>query len=116
MKIYFEDCSRVHFIPLFKECRRTTFIVDAKDGVSNNIERLETLLQNNRDLTIHTNSLLAFSNRYAWNKNLGVPEIYIRVGKTREFVRIDKLTNRQLKWGHNLAKMYLAGEFKEAES
>lgn len=107
MKIYFEDglLNTINY-PIDAE-----YIIDATYGVTNNIDILDELKELNEPLIIYTNSIFAFDNRYAWNEELKVPEIYIRTGEDRVFTRIDKLTNRELKEGHNLAKMYISGEF-----
>lgn len=108
MKIYFEDGELMHvsLVPV-----EVDFKVDASNGVTRNIETLDLLNVCRHDATIYTNSIFAFNNIYAWNEELKVPEIYIRAGEHMVFTRIDKLTNRELRAGHNLAKMYVAGEF-----
>lgn len=110
MKIYFEDgtLKNLNQLPSLID-----YEVDAKNGISANINFLDELNQEKEDITIYTNSIFAFNNRYAWNENLKVPEIYIRAGEHMVFTRIDKLTNRELKESHNLAKMYIGGEFEE---
>lgn len=107
MKIYFEDgLLNTINCPI-----DTEYILDAVYGVTNNIDMLNEIKKLNEPLIIYTNSIFAFDNRYAWNEELKVPEIYIRTGEDRVFTRIDKLTNRELREGHNLAKMYISGEF-----
>lgn len=107
MKIYFEDGCLMHtsLVPV-----EIDFTVDARNGVTENIETLDLFVRQRPDAIIYTNSIFAFNNMYAWNEELNVPEVYIRTNGT-EFTRIDKLTHRELRQGHNLAKMYVAGEF-----
>ena len=62
---------------------------------------------------VYTNSIFAFDNRYAWNRELGLPEIYIRKSRRGEFVNITSLTKRELREWHNLARLYIGGEFSE---
>lgn len=108
MKIYFEDgkLRKLNQLPIHVD-----YTVDATDGVNANFSILDMLNQKEEDITIYTNSIFAFSNQYAWNKDLKVPEIYIRTGEHMVFTRIDELTGRELREGHNLAKLYVAGEF-----
>lgn len=108
MKIYFEDGELVTsgYLPIDHYYK-----VDATKGVSANIIRLDGLREFEPNATVYTNSILAFSNEYAWNEELKVPEIYIRAGEHMLFTRIDKLTERELRRAHNLAKMYVAGAF-----
>jgi hypothetical protein len=110
MKIYFEDGLLRNSID--NPSIETYTVISAIHGVSLNINDLEELKQKNDDsIVIYTNSICAFSNRYAWNPELQAPEIYIRAGEDMVFTRIDELTERELREGHNLAKMYVAGEF-----
>ena len=110
MKIYFEDGDLVNslLLPVYIDYK-----VDANRGVTANIYRLDLLNEKQPWATIYTNSIFAFNNIYAWNEELQAPEIFIRAGEADKWVRIDKLTNRTLKHGHNLAKMYVAGEFEK---
>lgn len=110
MKIYFEDGELQHpsLLPVMPK-----YEVHANKGVTDNIELLDLILEKDTDATVYTNSIFAIYSLYAWNDELDVPEIYIRAGKEGTWVRIDKLTNRTLKPGHNLAKMYVAGEFEK---
>lgn len=107
MKIYFEDgiLRSNNDLPVTPD-----HIVDASDDVSQNMDMLYSLRMHEPSCTVYTNSILAFSNRYAWNEELQIPEIYIRK-ENRAFVNITHFTNRELKGGHNLAKMYISGEF-----
>lgn len=108
MKIYFEDgqlCAKL------QRPHDAQFSLDATYGPSENIEFLNSLYEINPNAIIYTNSIFAFSNTYAWNPVNKVPEIYIRAGEHMIFTRIDKLTTRELREGHNLKKMYLSGEF-----
>ena len=110
MKIYFEDGELLNYTRLsfLYDCA-----IDATKGVSANIAQLDQLREFMPHAIIYTNSIFAFSNEYAWTEKLEVPEIYIRAGEHMVFTRIDKLTTRQLREGHNLAKMYVSGEFEK---
>lgn len=110
MKIYFEDGELRSYRQLAFEY---DFAIDATKGVSSNISALDGLVHLYPDATIYTNSIFAFSNEYAWNEELKVPEIYIRAGEHMLFTRIDKLTTRELREGHNIAKMWISGEFEK---
>lgn len=109
MKIYFEDGKlRSYFYePL-------AYRVNGMNGPACNIAELDYYKEKYPDCVIYTNSIFAFSNKYAWNSKLKVPEIYIR-DENDEWTRIDELTNRELKRGHNLAKMYIVCEFYRRE-
>ena len=111
MKIYFEDGPLRDEIEIPGEILLAR--VDAINGVSANREDLDLLHSYSKEhsVSIYTNSIFAFSNKYAWNDELKIPEIYIRHGQNDEFTRIDKLTNRELRQAHNLAKIYVAGGF-----
>ena len=108
MKIYFEDGKLVDLqrLPVVPD-----YVIDATDGVSENINLLDNCYSQNRNCVVYTNSIFAFSNRYAWNAKLTTPEIYIRDNENGLFTNITNLTNRELREGHKLAKMYLKGEF-----
>lgn len=108
MKIYFEDGELVSsgYLPIDRY-----IVVNAGSGVNTNINVLDDIKEHNPNAVVYTNSIFAFSNIYAWNEELKVPEIYIRAGEHMLFTRIDKLTNRELREGHNLGKMYVSGEF-----
>ena len=110
MKIYFEDGDLISSI---RAPENYDYKVDAERGVTSNIIRLDALNEKHPDAIIYTNSIFAFHNMYAWNEELKVPEIFIRAGEADTWVRIDKLTNRELKRGHNLAHLYVAGEFEK---
>lgn len=108
MKIYFEDGELLdtNSFPL-----KVDLVVDAGRGYSDNIMWLDHYNERDTNTVVYTNSIFVFNNWYAWNEELNVPEIYIRDKKTGEFKRIDELTPRRLTKGHNLAKLYINGEF-----
>lgn len=112
MKIYFED-GPLEDIVFIGNTENPIWItpVNGKYGPECNIQALERCKKYKPDCAIYTNSIFAFSNKYAWNGKLKVPEIYIRAGVDEEWTRIDKLTNKELRKAHNLAKMYIDGAF-----
>lgn len=113
MKIYFEDGEILNPAEL-PIC--PNYIVDAAAGVSDNIKSLDSIYNDDCNNIVYTNSIFAFDNRYAWNRKLGLPEIYIRKSRQGEFVNIASLTERELREGHNLARLYIGGEFSEDRS
>lgn len=110
MKIYFEDGELLK--PDFIEAP-IIHIIDAKYGFLKNQEALDWYNDHYSYGTgyIYTNSLVALSNEYCWNDELKVPELYIRPSAGREFVRVDKLTLRELRQAHNLMRMYMTNAF-----
>ena len=88
------------------------WVVDAREGVEANIAALDFLAREHPDAMVYTNSIFALHRNYTWNAELGAHEAYIYIKKERYFVRIDALTKRELKEGHNIAKMYVSGEFE----
>lgn len=106
MKIYFED-GELYSKNVNIEYH---YIVDARRGYSNNMVLLDFINTYDNEASIYTNSLVALNNDYAWNRELKVPEIYLR--KDGKWVRIDKLTEKQLREAHNIMKMYMSGMFK----
>lgn len=107
MKIYFEDGPLLPDLGLFTP----DFTIDASCGVTQTLLALNWVAKTQPDSSVCTNSILALDNKFAWNNELQVPEVYIRAGEYMVFTRIDRLTTRQLTESHNLAKLYLAGEF-----
>lgn len=110
MKIYFEDGRLVDLkrLPIVPD-----YVIEASDGVSENINFLHNLSLNNQDCIVYTNSILALDNRWGWNDQLHVPEIFLRDNEHGCFMNITAFTNRQIKQGHNLARMYISGEFNK---
>lgn len=107
MKIYFVDgyIDRRVVESVQDEC----MVVSALHGISKCKKDLEHYKEFGYDVI--TNSSMALYNKYAWNDELEVPELYLF--SNGEWKRIDELTNRELTQAHNLFKLYLAGEFTE---
>lgn len=109
MKIYFEDGP----LRLLRPQKIVyDFAINAANGPSWCIEQLKIAKENHPNCTIYTNSIWALDNTYAWNEELGVPEIYMRDVDTQHWWRIDDLTDRELRRPHNIMKMYIANEFR----
>lgn len=107
MKIYFED----GYLVLGRNAPDFNFVVNSDSGLTNNERYLEFLLKMTPDCTVYTNSLVAVHNKYCWNAELKIPELYIRRAPTGEWTRVDQLTQRELREGHNLLNLYWSGGF-----
>ena len=112
MTIYFEDGElKPDFNLSFKYNKR----IDSGKGFSNNLEELDKLMKSNPGATIYTNSLVALSNKYAWNETLNVPMIFIRSNPFSGFSRIDHLSKKEICRTHNILHMYINGGFSQYE-
>lgn len=96
-------------------CRPATIrhyhTLDAARGPSDNIEQLEWAHINYYDCILLTNSLVALNHKYGWNKEDGCTDIYFYVALKRDFVRCDKLTDREIREEDNIIKMFMNGVF-----
>ena len=110
MKIYFEDGPLTAGQSLKLGCR---YIVNAATGYSDNERTFDRIKEEEPNVSVYTNSLVAIKNSYCWNDELQVPELYLRSSKTGEFVRVDTLTDRALRMPHHLLNLYTSGAFRD---
>ena len=110
MKIYFEDGRLKKDVLNGAIPYRIDLMLDATNGYSYCDSYLWKMSKDNYNAVVYTNEITALSNRYAWNKELKAPEIYLR-SSNGNFIRIDELTERELREAHNIMRMYIAGEF-----
>lgn len=108
MQIYFEDgklldSKRLSISP--------DYTVDASDGVTSCINQLDNISVINSYAVVYTNSIFALNGKYVWNKESNMHDIFIRDNANGCFKRIANFTARELREGHNIGKMYVAGEF-----
>lgn len=108
MKIYFYDGS-MYFLQMMYP-HSSAYDIDARYGVSDNVKQLESL--RDKDIKVFTNSILALSNSYGWNKEENHTDIYLWVDELNNFIRIDYLTNKEIRYAHNIEKLYLNDIFK----
>ena len=113
LKIYFEDSKISYYFSSLPF--EPDYVVDASNGVTSNLKYLDSIEEMSRlrkkDFILYTNSILALSNKYAWNEKTNSSEIYIRRWKDEDFININDLTDREIRYAHNIAKMYINGEF-----
>jgi hypothetical protein len=107
MKIYFEDGQLIpkSMLPFEYDHK-----VDAADGYSFCENAMWWLFKNDPNSVVYTNMVTALSNTFAWNEKEKAPEIYMR-NKNKEFTRIDKLAQGQIRYAQNVSAMYRAGVF-----
>lgn len=86
--------------------------IDASWGYSDNIKTLDLYREKfGEDTTVLTNSLVALDHRYGWNEKENHTDIYFYVESKHDFVRCDKLTEREIREGYNIMKMFMNGAF-----
>lgn len=114
MNVYFYDgpLSEAPAVELVDKSR----YIDAGDGPTANLSALAfltTYAESNGsfEMNVLTNSILALDHEYAWDEIENHTAIYLYVRKLQKYIRIDRLTEKELREGHNIAKMYLAGAF-----
>ena len=87
--------------------------VDAADGPKANTKLLNQLdgYEKSNDLRVVTNSLIALSHYYGWDKEENHTDIYLWLEEIGAFARIDKLTDKEIRYAHNIERIYLSGAF-----
>ena len=112
MKIYFEDGRLMDIAEINSDIGY--IMIDAYYGFTHCYDKLMKYKDDEKlsgiNIPIYTNFSAALNNKFAWNKELQVPEIYLR--KNGNWVRIDELTDRELREGHNIEKMWITGAFE----
>lgn len=118
MKIFFYDGNLSYFESAYQQNAldsKMSFVVDAKEGPTNVRKTLEDILKFNKayskNTCVLTNSTIALDNDFAWNTKLNKSEIYIWRDHVADFVNVHDLTDKEIRFAHNIAKMYLAGAF-----
>ena len=116
MKIFFENGKLTYtkFLELPVKNKKYVAIVDAKEGFAENKKHIEYYLKEKKEGGgIYTNSLVALSNIYCWNEEDQTPDLYLRDAKG-EWKRCQELTEKEIRYGHNLEHLYCNGVFDEA--
>jgi len=93
--------------------------IESEYGPLHNIACFDHLSEFHPDAIIYTNSIMALSSGYGWNEETKQHDIFLRVGENgdfSDFAPIQYLTSRELRQGHNIQKLYIAGEFKDLYS
>lgn len=115
MKIYFED-GKISLDNAPNDVLPHS-LVDAKKGASvcYNLLREAKVFFDDK-VPVYTNSIIALLHaaELAWNKETLHFDIYLRC-KNGEWKNIHALTTRELRQGHNIWKLWWAGEFEEAQ-
>lgn len=110
MKIYFENGKLLssHQLPF-----KPSIKIDAGKGLNDNIKDIEFTKEALKEpCIVYTNQPLLLDNKYAWNEKEQISEIYIRAGEHCIFHRIDTLTEREIRFSHNILKMYINNAFE----
>lgn len=114
MIVYFEDGKLIDDF-LYSLTGEELIKIDAGMGYSNCRKKLRYINDNYPfDTRVYTNSLDAFSNAWCWDEEVNKPQIYIRKNDDvygGEWVNITYLTDRELRRGMSLEKLYMNGEF-----
>ena len=107
MKIYFEsgNLRTFHRIP-----ERVDEEIVSSNGLFQNILALNRLLDKKPGAVVYTNTVLAFDNKFVWNEELGVPELYVRPDPDADFVRVDELSSSVLTKDSTLLELYPLAE------
>lgn len=114
MKILFYDGSLTEALRKPNFSKKYSFgLVDADLGPTANYTKLKELSDEKFNGNILTNSLVALSHVFGWNDKEKCTDIYLWREKYHDFIRCDRLTLKEIREGHNIEKMYMAGSFDE---
>lgn len=109
MRVYFEDDVLTELEDFDKD---SYYKIDATLGPSYCFQELYWHRKYDPETIIYTNFLNALSFDFSWDEKENKCAAYIRNDKG-VWTNIQDLTDRELRFAHNIPKMYIAGEFKE---
>jgi hypothetical protein len=112
VRVYFEDSK---LLPISVADIGKYHVVDATYGPTACEKDLAWYSRHCPQDIIYTNYLGAMSFDYSWDKENDRCECYIR-NSDGYWINIQNMTNRELRFAHNIPKMYIAGEFKISHS
>lgn len=108
MRVYFEDSPLTTLFDIEGPYHR----VDAAYGPSVCFEELYWYREHEPEAQIYTNFVNALSFDFSWDMVKNECAAYIR-NSNGEWTNIQDMTTRELRFAHNIPKMYIAGEFKK---
>lgn len=106
MRIYFED-NRLTVPSGMEEAYGR---IDAEYGPTECLRQLRWYKEHAPDASIYTNFLNALSFDFSWDEKENKCTAYIR-NNEGVWTNIQDLVDRELRFAHNIPKMYLAGVF-----
>lgn len=86
------------------------YVIDARYGPTACTSGLNRVMQINPNAKIYTNYLGALSFDYSWDKENNKCEAYLYDDEDG-WINIQNLTSKELRFAHNIPKMYMAGVF-----
>ena len=107
MRVYFEDGFLTTPIDIGSPYHR----VDAAYGPSACFRDFYWYREHEPEATIYTNFINGLSFDFSWDTVNNKCTAYIR-NSQGAWTNIQELTDKELRFTHNIPKMYLAGEFK----
>lgn len=108
MRVYFEDDVLTELWDFDKD---SYYKIDATLGPGACYKELNWHKRCDPETIIYTNFLNALSFDFSWDMVKNECTAYIH-NSNGEWTNIQELTNKELRFAHNIPKMYLAGEFQ----
>lgn len=108
MRVYFEDS----YLTTPTDIEGLYHTVNAAYGPSACFRDLYWYKEHEPEVTIYTNFINALSFDFSWDMVKNECAAYIR-NSNGEWTNIQDMTDRELRFAHNVPKMYIAGEFKD---
>lgn len=112
MKVYFVD-GMVRQANVPKD--ENYYVVDACQGYSQCVLSLEEIMQHRPDSAVLTNFVGATSPDVCFNKSTNKFDLFFE-GNDGQWHNVHELTDKDIRYAHNIEKMYKAGSFEDVMS
>ena len=88
-------------------------LVDAKDGYSNNMAAMRKLIKDDKVHLVLSNQIKVLDNMLLWDHVAHRPKLCFLDKSDGKWKPAGRFIKKELKYIHNLEKMFLNGEFAE---